>query len=140
MLHGPPHAAHRACSTWCPTPLDACLFDETPRQALAGDACAPRAEPGRADPRSRSVDNGTGMSDEVREKLFTSFYSTKGHRGTGLGLLVTHKLVEEHGGRIEVRSALGQGTTVQRCGCPSGPRMRPSVTCFGSAVQDRRTR
>ena len=62
---------------------------------------------------TRSVsDNGTGMSAEVKEKLFTSFYSTKGQRGTGLGMLVTHKLVEEHGGRIEVETELGQGTTV----------------------------
>jgi len=53
------------------------------------------------------------MSDEVKEKLFTSFYSTKGQRGTGLGMLVTHKLVEEHGGRIEVETAFGQGTTVR---------------------------
>jgi signal transduction histidine kinase len=52
------------------------------------------------------------MNEEVKEKMFTSFYSTKGHRGTGLGLLVTHKLVEEHGGRIEVTTQVGQGTTV----------------------------
>jgi signal transduction histidine kinase len=69
-----------------------------------------------AEPRNRIrfdvSDNGTGMSADVQEKMFTSFYSTKGHRGTGLGLLVTHKLVEEHGGRIEVATQLGQGTTV----------------------------
>jgi signal transduction histidine kinase len=57
-------------------------------------------------------DNGAGMSDEVQAKMFTSFYSTKGHRGTGLGLLVTHKLIEEHGGRIKVETRLGRGTTV----------------------------
>jgi len=51
------------------------------------------------------------MSKEVRERLFTSFFSTKGHRGTGLGLMVTRKLVEEHGGQIDVISALGKGTT-----------------------------
>ena len=49
-------------------------------------------------------DNGIGMSPAVRNKLFTSFFSTKGHRGTGLGLLVTRKSVEEHGGTIEVAS------------------------------------
>ena len=51
------------------------------------------------------------MRDEVKEKLFTSFFSTKGHRGTGLGLLVTRKMVEEHNGRISVISKLGVGTT-----------------------------
>ena len=43
-------------------------------------------------------DNGVGMSEEVRKKLFTIFFSTKGSRGTGLGLLLSHKIVQEHGG------------------------------------------
>jgi signal transduction histidine kinase len=51
------------------------------------------------------------MSKEVQSKLFTSFFSTKGAKGTGLGLLVTHKLIEEHQGTIQVASQLGQGTT-----------------------------
>jgi PAS domain S-box-containing protein len=58
------------------------------------------------------VDNGMGMSAEVQDKLFTSFFSTKGHLGTGLGLMVTRKLVEEDGGRITVASTPGEGTTV----------------------------
>jgi len=58
------------------------------------------------------TDNGMGMSAEVQEKLFTSFFSTKGHLGTGLGLMVTRKLVEEDGGRITVASTPGEGTTV----------------------------
>ena len=57
------------------------------------------------------VDNGAGMSEEVRDKLFTSFFSTKGHRGTGLGLMVTRKLIEEHQGTVEVKSQVGKGTT-----------------------------
>jgi signal transduction histidine kinase len=66
------------------------------------------------------------MTDDVRAKLFTSFFSTKGHQGTGLGLMVTRKLVEEHGGAIEVRSTLGQGTTFTvrlpfRPECPATP-------------------
>jgi PAS domain S-box-containing protein len=55
-------------------------------------------------------DNGSGMSDEVKTKLFSSFFSTKGPQGTGLGLLVTSKLVEEHKGTIDVESALDKGT------------------------------
>lgn len=55
-------------------------------------------------------DNGSGMSPEVKSKLFSSFFSTKGPQGTGLGLLVTSKLVEEHEGGIEVDSELDQGT------------------------------
>lgn len=57
------------------------------------------------------TDNGSGMSEEVKSKLFSSFFSTKGPQGTGLGLLVTSKLIEEHKGTIEVDSQLDQGTT-----------------------------
>ena len=39
------------------------------------------------------------------------FFSTKGSKGTGLGLPVSRKIVEEHGGRLEVESELGKGTT-----------------------------
>jgi signal transduction histidine kinase len=56
-------------------------------------------------------DNGSGMTDEVKEKIFGSFFSTKGSQGTGLGLLVSRKLIEEHGGTIDVTSQLGEGTT-----------------------------
>jgi histidine kinase len=54
-------------------------------------------------------DDGTGMDEAVRERLFTNFFSTKGTKGTGLGLMVTHKLVHEHGGRITVESEPGRG-------------------------------
>jgi PAS domain S-box-containing protein len=57
------------------------------------------------------TDNGAGMSEDVTQKLFTRFYSTKGSKGTGLGLVVTRKVVEEHLGTISVESALGVGTT-----------------------------
>lgn len=57
------------------------------------------------------TDNGSGMTDEVKARLFTSFFSTKGVKGTGLGLLVTGKLTEEHNGTISVDSRLERGTT-----------------------------
>ena len=52
------------------------------------------------------------MDEDVIKKLFTSFFSTKGHRGTGLGLMVTRKLIEEHNGTIKVNSTPGKGTTI----------------------------
>ncbi len=58
-------------------------------------------------------DNGSGMSDEVKEKIFSSFFSTKGPKGTGLGLLVTRKLIEENNGDIRVASQEGEGTTFE---------------------------
>jgi len=56
-------------------------------------------------------DNGSGIAPEHRDRLFTEFFSTKGSKGTGLGLGVVAKIVGEHGGRVEVASELGKGTT-----------------------------
>jgi signal transduction histidine kinase len=52
-----------------------------------------------------------GMTAEVQAKLFDRFFTTKGSKGSGFGLLVTKKMIEEHGGRITFRSAPGKGTT-----------------------------
>jgi len=57
------------------------------------------------------VDDGCGMDYEVKRKVFTSFFTTKGLGGTGLGLLMTQKSIQEHGGKIELTSEPGQGTT-----------------------------
>ncbi len=57
------------------------------------------------------TDDGTGMDYEVKKKVFTNFFTTKGSGGTGLGLLMTKKIVTEHGGRIDLTSEPGQGTT-----------------------------
>lgn len=54
------------------------------------------------------ADNGPGVPEENTRKIFDPFFSTKGSQGTGLGLAVAHKIVAEHGGKIEVaRSAAG---------------------------------
>jgi len=57
------------------------------------------------------IDNGCGMDYEVKKKVFTSFFTTKGLGGTGLGLLMTKKTVQEHGGTIKVTSKPNQGTS-----------------------------
>ncbi len=56
-------------------------------------------------------DNGKGIKPEEIEKIFDLFYSTKASKGNGLGLPITKKVVEQHGGSIEVNSELGKGTT-----------------------------
>lgn len=56
-------------------------------------------------------DTGTGMSLEVREKLFRPLFTTKGERGTGLGLATCYAILRRHGGDIEVQSAPNEGTT-----------------------------
>jgi len=55
-------------------------------------------------------DQGCGMDYEVKQKVFTNFFTTKGTEGTGLGLLTTRKIVQEHGGTIEFESIPGQGS------------------------------
>jgi signal transduction histidine kinase len=56
-------------------------------------------------------DDGIGMDEATCEKIFTQYFSTKGTDGTGLGLMVVHEIVKEHGGRIEVLSAPGKGSS-----------------------------
>jgi two-component system, NtrC family, nitrogen regulation sensor histidine kinase NtrY len=53
-------------------------------------------------------DTGHGLTDEIRERLFLPFYSTK-HRGTGLGLSIAAKIVQEHGGSIRAESNSPKG-------------------------------
>lgn len=57
------------------------------------------------------IDNGPGVAETVRPHLFELFHSTKGNRGTGLGLAVAKKIVDEHEGSISVTSTPGEGTT-----------------------------
>ena len=55
-------------------------------------------------------DNGCGVDEELQKKLFTKFFSTKGSKGTGLGLPVTQKIIHEHKGTISVSSKKDVGT------------------------------
>jgi signal transduction histidine kinase len=88
--------------------IDACCSDQNPQ---AAHRVIVRAFPSANEVVIEVADNGAGMDEEVRGRLFTAFFSTKGAYGTGLGLLVAHKVAVEHGGSIAVRTSPGEGTT-----------------------------
>jgi PAS domain S-box-containing protein len=59
------------------------------------------------------TDDGAGMSEEARRHLFQPFYTSKGDLGNGLGLYISHEIVERHKGKLSVESILGKGTVIR---------------------------
>jgi signal transduction histidine kinase len=72
-----------------------------------------REERGRV--RLEVTDTGTGMTEETRRSCLEPFYTTKGERGSGLGLAVSYGIIRRHGGTIEIDTKLGEGTTFAIC-------------------------
>ena len=104
-----PNTLHEVLLNLMSNAVDACLFDENMDKNWQVRLGTTKADGNLI--KFDIIDNGAGMDKEVMQKLFTSFFSTKGHRGTGLGLMVTRKLIEEHMGKINVDSQPGRGTT-----------------------------
>jgi signal transduction histidine kinase len=71
----------------------------------------------------RVTDSCCGMDEKTRKRLFQRFFTTKGERGTGIGLMLTQTIVHRHGGTIEVASRPGKGScfTIQLPGGPEFP-------------------
>ena len=72
------------------------------------------------------VDNGTGIAPQKLDEIFKPFVSTKGSKGTGLGLAVSRKILHEHGGDIEVQSQVGVGSNSLWC-----PDQEPAAQRYG---------
>jgi signal transduction histidine kinase len=107
-IQADPKDMHSLISNLVSNAIDACCSDQSEEKAYRVIVRAFR-EPEQAV--IEVEDNGIGMDGETRSKLFTMFFSTKGASGTGLGLLVAHKVATEHNGTISVKSAPGEGST-----------------------------
>ena len=59
------------------------------------------------------TDTGTGMTEETRQRILEPFFTTKEDVGTGLGLSIVYRIVEDHGGALEIDSAPGRGSSFQ---------------------------
>ena len=81
-------------------------------EAVASGTGVVRIRNGKADGRVevRIQDNGSGIVPEQLKRLFEPYFTTKGKAGTGLGLFITKKVIEEHRGTIEVQSKINAGT------------------------------
>jgi signal transduction histidine kinase len=60
------------------------------------------------------IDSGSGISPDMLERIFDPYFTTK-PQGTGLGLPIALRIIQAHGGTLEVSSLLGRGTTVEVC-------------------------
>lgn len=80
----------------------------------------------------RVIDHGPGISPENIARIFDPFYTTK-PRGTGLGLALVHRIIEEHGGHVRVESQLGQGATfIVWLPTPARAPIRPELSPWDS--------
>jgi signal transduction histidine kinase len=104
-----PRGMHSLFSNLVANAIDGCRFD--PDGGDKDQAITMRCRQGAASSIVAEVeDNGSGIPDNVHDKVFKGFFSTKGTEGTGLGLLVVQKVVDEHGGTVSFVSKEGEGT------------------------------
>jgi signal transduction histidine kinase len=102
-----PKDIHSLISNLVANAIDACCSDQNEQKEHRVVVRVSRDAAGAV---IEVEDNGAGIDEETRGKLFTVFFSTKGTFGTGLGLLVSHKVATEHGGSISVKSTAGEGS------------------------------
>jgi PAS domain S-box-containing protein len=103
-----PDGLYRSLLNLVTNAIDACTSD--PNKKKVRSVVIKTLEKGNAI-RFDVVDNGVGMTKEVQGKVFERFFTTKGSKGSGFGLLVSRKMIEEHGGTLTFKSKPGKGTT-----------------------------
>jgi PAS domain S-box-containing protein len=101
-----PEGIHSCLANLVSNAMDACLVSED-----RGCAITVRLFEKDATITFEVEDTGCGMDYELKQKAFTSFFTTKGKGGTGIGLLITRKIVQQHGGTVTVLSTPGEGST-----------------------------
>ena len=99
-----PAGIHTCLTNLVSNAIDACLISKQ-----KGNEVVIKLSEGRDNLIFEVTDNGSGIDYEIKKKIFTTFFTTKGGGGTGLGLLTTRKIVQEHGGKILVDSQKGKG-------------------------------
>lgn len=115
-----PDGIHTCLTNLVSNAIDACLMAEQ-----KGTEVVVELKDGREKLVFEVSDNGSGIDYEIKKKIFTTFFTTKGGEGTGLGLLTTRKIVQEHGGRIVVDSRPGRGARFRM----EFPRRRLAALC-----------
>jgi signal transduction histidine kinase len=102
-----PNAIHQCLTNLVSNAIDAC------QDRLEGDkkVVIRTLDGGGMAVRYEVADTGHGIAPEILTRIFNSFFTTKGSRGTGIGLMATKKLVKEMGGAIMANSGIGQGAT-----------------------------
>jgi len=108
-LYFDPDLIHRALLNLVSNAIDACIENDPGKESktvvvrtIAVDGWGVEYQ---------VSDTGSGMDAETKSKLFQSFFSTKGTNGTGIGLMLTKKIIDQHGGIIDVESHKGIGST-----------------------------
>lgn len=102
-------AMHASLTNLVANALDACMLDPD-ESKLHQIRVLARTGPGRG-VTFEVTDNGMGISEQDQRRVFSALFTTKGLRGTGLGLLLTRKAVREHGGEVRFKSTPGKGTS-----------------------------